>query len=154
MSMFPKPTNIMKRFAPPSLVFLLPYDSFSFRVSTFQNDSSSKEEGFAVYFSYDDLEKQGKLSSDKLSPHKRVIEDMLTVARKYYQIHIMLWYPYQFGTDEYVNEDDKYRHYSIIQSIIPTRTGLDGIKSTSAVWLSSVNESAPQNFDLLKTRHW
>ena len=53
----------------------------------------------AIYFAYTDLEKQGKLSSDKLMPYKRVLEDVLVIARNYKQVYIMAWYPHQFGRD-------------------------------------------------------
>lgn len=42
--------------------------------------------GLAVHFSYSDLEKQGKLSSDVLQPWKRVLEDVLILARQFKQV--------------------------------------------------------------------
>jgi len=118
------------------------------------NNSMWSETGYAVHFSYVDLEKQGKLSSDLLQPWKRVVEDILEIARKHKQIYITAWYPHSFGkrslneektfTDrrklnDRSNEEDRtdlHRFDVILQQIIPTRTGLDGIKSTAAVWLS------------------
>jgi hypothetical protein len=118
------------------------------------NNSLWSETGYAVHFSYADLEKQGKLSSDLLQPWKRVAEDILQIARAYKQIYITAWYPHSFGKRN-LNEEkeftdrrklnnrsseedrtDLHRFDIILQQIIPTRTGLDGIKSTAAVWLS------------------
>lgn len=155
------------------------------RWATF-NDTAWNERGFGLYYSYDDLSKHGKLSSDILQPWKRVLEDVLVVARKYKQVYITVWYPHQFGgvqrrtasegrsliekesvvpipvtraTFTEVGEDnsilvheqhrflkefhESYRHINIIQQIIPTRTGLDGIKSSAAVWVSAINDTEP-----------
>jgi hypothetical protein len=154
------------------------------------NDTAWNERGFGVYFSYDDLLAQGKLSSDLLQPWKRVLEDVLVVARKYKQVYVTIWYPHQFGgkerrstfsarkliekesvvevpvtgaTHTETNEDgdvlvyglhrlmkeqhEKYRHINVIQQVVPTRTGLDGIKCSAAVWVSAINGSEP--FSLL-----
>lgn len=161
------------------------------------NDTIWNERGYAVYFSYDDLSKQGKLSSDILQPWKRIVEDVLTVARKHKQVYITVWYPHQFGgerkrslqesrmliekapvvpipvtkaTFTEVLEDnsiavheqhrflkqfhENYRHINIIQQIIPTRTGLDGIKSSAAVWVSAINGSDPFSFQQKLALDW
>ena len=47
------------------------------------------EAGFGVYFSYADLEKQGKLSNDHRKQEgkwARVSEDIMWIARKYRQV--------------------------------------------------------------------
>lgn len=95
-----------------------------------------------MYFSYKDLAAQGMLSSDKLQPFKRVQEPILWTARKFKQIYITVWYPHQFGEKE-ANpaENRRHRHENIIQMVIPTRTGLDGLRSTSAVWLMERNST-------------
>jgi hypothetical protein len=100
-----------------------------------------------VYFSYKDLEAQGMLSSDVLQPWKRVLDPVLWTARKFKQVYITVWYPHQFGEqasdpadgDQYPKR--KYKHSNIIQTVIPTRTGLDGLKSTAAVWLMERNST-------------
>ena len=136
-----------------------------------------KESGYGVYFSYNDLSKQGMLSSDRLAPFKRVKEEILIIARKFKQIYITIWYPSQFGMSDQpddgnggVNSEKKsrrseeeeenekrrqrYSHYepkekmkykytTIIQSVIPTRTGLNAVVSNAVVWLSAVNHTAP-----------
>jgi hypothetical protein len=103
------------------------------------------EYGYAVYFSYDDLDKQGKLSSDPLQPWKRVAEDMLRIARDYHQVYITVWYPHSFGECLASQGCDQSQHTFdvILQTIIPTRTGLNNIKSTSAVWMSEANYTEP-----------
>ncbi len=127
------------------------YDiKFLLRVQTYENYTEIIEDGVAVFFSYEDLEKQGRLSSDKLLPFKRVQEDILKIARRHKQVYIIAWYPHQFGHDLSDDKEDKYKHYSIIQQIIPTRTGLNGIKSTAAVWLTAINETAPQEIAAVK----
>lgn len=118
------------------------------------NNTEDIEDGLAVFFSYEDLEKQGKLSSDKLQPWKRILDPILDVARKHHQVYVVVWYPSQFGSDQHEDENDKYKHFSMIQQVIPTRTGLDGIKSTAAVWLTAVNQTEPQNFDVVRTKDW
>lgn len=149
--MYPKPTHIMRRAA------------------TYANDTDIVEDGYAVFFSYQELENQGKLSSDTLQPWKRISEDILSIARQFRQIYVTVWYPHQFGHSTEVattssagktNDKsggkyiDKYRYYSLLQQIIPTRTGLNGIKSTSAVWLTAVNGSEPSIIDHLRNPDW
>ena len=61
------------------------------------------------------------------------------VARTYRQAYIFIWFPYQFGK---VEEVDAHSHQIIIQQILPTRTGYNGIKSDVVVWMSSLNFTA------------
>jgi hypothetical protein len=150
-----------------------------------------------VFYSYDDLSKGGKISSDILQPWKRILEDVLVVARRYKQIYITVWYPHQFGgnrrrssqephlliekdsvvpipatlaTFTEIGEDEtkiihhqhrfltelheNFRHVNIIQQIIPTRTGLDGIKSSAAVWVAAINDSEPFSVQQKLPRDW
>lgn len=87
------------------------------------------------------------LSSDVLQPWKRVLEPVLWVARRFKQVSVTVWYPHRFGvpasdgpkSETYPRR--KYKHTNIIQSVIPTRTGLDGLRSTSAVWLMERNNT-------------
>jgi hypothetical protein len=113
------------------------------------------EEGFAVYYSYKDLEQQGRLSSDHHMPWKRLLEDFLTIARKYRQIYVIVWYPNHFGKRKEEEGLDPYHHSSILQQIIPTRTGLDHIKSTSVVWISEFNHTEPYSHNAyLRSPQW
>jgi len=106
------------------------------------NSTTWHENGFGVYFSYKDLEEQGMLSSDPLLPWKRMQEPIMWIARKFKQVYITVWYPKQFGVkDTNPTADHRHRHTVIIQSVIPTRTGLDGLKSTAAVWMTARNAS-------------
>jgi hypothetical protein len=113
------------------------------------NKTGWEEIGYAIYFSYDDLKKQGKLSSDKLTPWKRIIEDVITIARDFKQVYVTAWYPHEYG---HPGDDDKEiklhkenpnRYKTILQQVIPTRTGLHGITSKVPVLLSSVNYQKP-----------
>ena len=113
------------------------------------------EKGYAVYFSYKDLERQGKLSSDKLQPWKRVLEDVLLIARNYHQVCITVWYPHEFGRpskDEDLFRDqnhkddpeyDEHLYQTVLQQVIPTRTGMASVKSIVPVWMSAINSTAP-----------
>jgi hypothetical protein len=159
----------------------------------FHNRSDWYESGFAVYFSYADLRRQGKLSSDTRQPWKVVVEDVFAVARMFRQVYITVWYPNKFGENKELDDslrainqplkndvdsprpakriedlhsslsgysssssrrdvksgrihpsaDNPYLFTNIIQQVLPTRTGLSGIPSTTVVWLSSFNGSAP-----------
>lgn len=142
-------------------MFIISITLFSYR-SAKCNSTDWTETGYSVYFSYKDLFKQGMLSSDKLLPWKRVKEDILIIARKFKQVYITVWYPHQFGIedednnksnnevnitklnfDQYEKKKMKYKYTNIIQSIIPTRTGLNSLQSTAVVWLSAINETSP-----------
>ena len=180
LNMHPRPTTIMKRLAS-------------------YNQTRWTESGYAVHFSYSDLLKSGKLSSDRRQPWKRVVDDVIEIARDYKQVYITVWYPHAFGQleerpttsslssegtstmttsgdgsqttndnlsgtrtiDLENDEDDVYakhipyakivkerKHEStvILQEIIPTRTGLGTIQSSTVVWLSAVNGSEPGAF--------
>lgn len=116
-----------------------------------------------AYFSYEDLSSQGMLSSDALRPFKRIETIVLELARKYKQAYITVYYPHVFGhgqvqqvvaadglpeiVSRYSNQRAQHRYTSIIREVIPTRTGLDGIKSTSVMWLSKVNHEEPHLSD-------
>jgi len=128
--MRPKPTHIVRR--------------------QVQNNATGwMEEGFGVYFAYNDLAAQGKLSSDKLKPWKRVLEDMLNIAREHRQVYVTAWYPHEYGhAGESVKHLERLKENphvftTILQQVIPTRTGLNGIVSTVPVWMSAVNKAAP-----------
>jgi len=133
LQMRPHPTNVMMRLAS-------------------NNGSRFEEAGYAVYFSYEDLEKQGKLSSDTLKPWKRVLEDILVIARNYRQVCVTAWYPHTFGMMD--DELDPYKYVSLIQQVIPTRTGLFELQSTVPVWMSAINNSAPQKPELVYNKEW
>ena len=124
LKMNPKPTAVMRR-------------------QTRYNVTGWDEHGYAVYFSYDDLRKQGKWSTDKLQPFKRVLADVLVIARHYRQVYVTAWYPHAFGK-AHDDPDDPHRHTSVLQQVIPTRTGLFGIKSTVPVWMSAMNHTEPE----------
>ena len=137
MNMNPKPTNVFQK-------------ASSYLQTGFQ------EQGWAVYFNYDDLAKQGRLSSDKLRPWKRILEDVLNVARDYRQVSITAWYPNVFGDDPGPDhsEEDRNRFKNIMQEVIPTRTGLDSLKSSVAVWMSHVNATIVKKKKHVYRRLW
>ena len=61
----------------------------------------------------------------------------MQIARKNRQPYIFVWFPYRFGKE--TNDDNTHTYQNVIQQILPTRTGYNGIKSEVVVWLSSVN---------------
>lgn len=73
--------------------------------STNYNDSDSSEIGLAIYYSYQDLANYGLLSSDPERPWKRLQQDMLSIARKYKQIYMIVWYPHTFGYSDQQLQD-------------------------------------------------
>jgi hypothetical protein len=84
------------------------------------------------------------LSSDTLQPWKRVQETVIWTARKFKQIYILVWYPHRFGAEEAgATHTERHKYQNIIQMVVPTRTGLDGLRSTAAVWLTAHNDTAP-----------
>ena len=120
---------------------------FMYRSATC-NHTDWTETGYGAYFSYKDLVAQGMLSSDKLQPWKRLQDPIMKIARKFKQVYILVWYPYQFGAKDDATAaksapNQRHRHENIIQTVIPTRTGMDGLKSTTAVWLTARNSTAP-----------
>lgn len=134
------------------LVNMKPNPTHVFLRSAHLNASNWNETGYAVHFSYEDLKKQGKLSSDPLQPWKRVLEDVLKVARDYNQVYLTMWYPHKFGNTNDASEPLKYQN--IIQQIIPTRTGLQHLKSTAVVWMSKVNHTRPIKIPDIYRKPW
>ena len=55
-----------------------------------------------------------------------------------------------------MNEDDydKHLYETILQQVIPTRTGLAYLQSTVPVWMSAVNSSAPTRRELVYRKDW
>lgn len=134
--MVPAPTSIFERYAE-------------------NNDTSFNDRGYAIYFSLDDLKEQGMLSSDSHEPWKRTLEPVLKVARSHKQVYITQWYPKKFGRQDVTAVlDNAHRHETVIRQIIPTRTGLNNIKSTAAVWLMSTNFTAPTITEVGIKKQW
>ena len=112
------------------------------------------ERGLSVHFSLSDLSAQAWLSSDQLFPWKRVTEGVLKIARDNRQTYIFIWFPYRFGAEAAAADTDKHRHQNIIQQVVPTRTGFNGIKSDTVVWMSAVNSSAPRKVETVRQKPW
>ena len=132
------------------------------------NSTQWTDSGLAVYFSNDDLKLNGKYSNKPSDPYGRVMTDILAIARNYRQTYIIMWYPHTFGavseTDDELSDSDyealnngfsKYNRYtSIIQEVIPTRTGLNELRSKVAVWLSSTNRTEPTKPTFVYQKEW
>lgn len=110
-----------------------------FRTSR-NNITGWSEDGLSVHFSRKHLEEQGMLSSDSAQPWKRTLEPMLNIARDFKLAYVYIWFPHQFGSRD---ASDPHKHEIVIQQVTPTRTGLDGIKSSATVWLAAVNLTEP-----------
>jgi hypothetical protein len=108
-----------------------------------------------VYFSLDDLKKQGMLSSDSNQPWKRTLDPVLKIARQNRQVYITQWFPKKFGRQDVAAVmDDPHRHETVIRQIIPTRTGLNNIKSTASVWLMWTNFTSPTLPEVAVKKAW
>lgn len=133
------------------------------------NETNWKEFGFAVHFDLQDLEAQGHspplvyfdivllgyLSSDPHAPWKRTLQPILKIARKYRQIYVTQWYPSQFGTqDPSQLGENKHLHETVVRQVIPTRTGLNNIKSTGAVWLWLRNGTQVTKEEFVIRKEW
>jgi len=124
MELDPPPTAVMERSA--------------------QNNATGWEErGYAVYYSYKDLSEHRMLSGDKLQPWKRIEDVVLKAARAFKQVCVFRWHPNKFGdpsSSELTKTGRNRKDYTtIVQQVIPTRTGLNGLKSSVMVWASQVN---------------
>ena len=114
-----------------------------------------QEQGLAVYFSYHDLLEQSKLSSDSEQPWKRVCDDVLWIARRYRQTYVTVWYPRTFGTVSDITSDiDPQRLTNVIREIVPTRTGLNELRSTAVVWLSLPNDTQVFETPRMYKKEW
>jgi hypothetical protein len=75
---------------------------------------------------------------------------VLTIARDFKQVYVTVWYPHEYGhagddkAEQARVKENPYRFTSILQKIIPTRTGLAGISSHVPVWMSAVNQKKPR----------
>ena len=135
----PPPTAIMRRMAA-------------------NNATGWEEEGYGVFYSYADLLTAGKLSGDKLSPWSRIEESVLTVARSFKQVCVFRWHPHTFGKpreSEMAMTGRSPRDYvSIIQQVVPTRTGLDALKSSVVVWASQMNSQELEPTPAVVRKEW
>ena len=115
-------------------MFLLPfYCPTRFSVN---NKTNWSDFGYALYFSAQDLEASKALSANKDDPWEHSREAMLAVARSFKQVFVFQWTPESFGA---TLDDDPNLHTTIVQRVFPTRTGLNGMKSTVVVWMSAMN---------------
>ncbi len=130
--MKPSPTHILRR-------------------SAVNNATQWMEPGYAVHFNYDDLKKQGKLSSDPFQPWKRMEDNIVEIMRRFRQPIVFRWHPNRFGK---VVKNDKKKHVSIIQDVFSTHTGLDGVKSSCVVWMSAINSSLVQRHRDVISKPW
>lgn len=221
-----------------------PKPTYFMRRSAVSNDSLWEESGFAMYYSYADLQNIGKLSSDADKPWKRILEPVLDLARRYKQPYVTVWYPRAFGAPpseaalaaekrrrlqedsgspaaripavqqarllrdlqllpprkttkppplaaaaaaaavssrdgrhgalnfvagvardaanvdveaaamSTVHRPHPLQHSVLLQEVIPTRTGLDGLKSSAVVWLQAVDDLAPHLIDFVRQDDW
>lgn len=134
-----------------ALLKMEPKPSSTFLRSSRNNATGWMEEGLAVHFSNADLQQQGMLSSDVARPWKRTQEGVMQIARRFKLAYIYQWYPHHFGV---VDVGDPYKHSVVIQEVVPTRTGLDGLKSSATVWLSALNYSEPSRPPKIIRKEW
>jgi hypothetical protein len=144
--MVPRPTQIMDRcvkrlFAPIAALGLRLTRNSACRYS-FENETGWDEPGLAVYFEYEDLKVQGYKSDDP-QPWQHVERKVLAIARKHKQICIYRWHPHKWGE---ASKDNPFKHTTIVQEVLPTRTGLNTIRSTAMVYQADEQEDE-ENFE-------
>ena len=126
--------------------------------------SATSVSGYVLYYDYKRLQEVMFLSVPSTTSSRAgdkvlitglpLVQDFLPVtdlvgrlAREEGHFTMHLWYPNDFGgapdENDYEykegdkNDDDgndKYQHYSIVQDVMPLRSGLQGLRSTGAVW--------------------
>ena len=63
-----------------------------------------------------------------------------------------LWYPHSFGP---TNNASDLSNQVLMQMVEPTRTGLNGIVTKGAVWMSAFNKQIPkQKEDYMYIKPW
>jgi hypothetical protein len=102
---------------------------------TQNNETGFLEEGWALHYNYKDLKQQGKLSANRDTPWARVEDNVLSLARAFNQMYIYRWHPHRYGS----LNDESTKYQNIIQEIVPTRTGMQHIKSSVVVWMTHIN---------------
>ncbi len=110
-----------------------------------------------MYFSTEDLLRQGMFSSDVHFPFKRAQSEILKVARAHRQVYVTQWFPSKFGNQDPNHPELKsnpYRNQVIVQQVVPTRTGLNSIKSTCVVWVLSVNSTEVAKPPRMVRKEW
>lgn len=117
VNMRPRPTLIMDRYS-------------------FENETNWDEPGFAVFFDYEDLRTQGFKANDP-QPWQHAERKIMTIARKYKQVCIYRWHPHRWGEG---TKDNAFKHTTIVQDVLPTRTGLNIVRSTAIVYESDDDE--------------
>jgi hypothetical protein len=167
--MDPKPSKVFPR---SDLSLLSPPITLIRR--TRNNDTNWTEFGYAVYFNLEELEAQGMqlilrsqsphltrlvasgyLSSDSAAPWKRTLQPILKIARKYRQLYVTQWAPSKFGSQDLAQmKGNRHLHETVVRQIIPTRTGLNNIKSTGVVWLWLQNGTEVKKEELVVRKEW
>jgi hypothetical protein len=97
----------------------------------------------------------GYLSSDPNAPWKRTVQPILKIARKYRQLYVTQWYPSKFGSQDLDQlTGNRHLHETVVRQIIPTRTGLNNIKSTGVVWLWLKNGTEVKREETVIRKEW
>lgn len=85
-----------------------------------------------MFFDYEDLRIQGFKANDH-QPWQHAERKIMTIARKYKQVCIYRWHPHRWGEG---TKDNVFKHTTIVQDVLPTRTGLNIVRSTAIVYES------------------
>ena len=119
------------------------------------SSSRFRDIGLGVYYSFQDLENGGRISSDRLEPWKRIAASVKQVAASLDVPYFLQWAPHHFGhikTPASSLKDKKDRrsspsseyHVVVLQTIVPVRTGYQTLRSQHVVWLAA-GDSSPEN---------
>jgi len=99
-------------------------------------------QGWVVRFCPEDLSAQGMLGSGKTfkSRFERAAEGVAVVARRFGVNIVLHWYPHKWGNGAL---DDERLHTNVLQEIVPTRSGLQALRSHGVVWRLGGPEPKP-----------
>lgn len=146
---------------------------------TLHYDSGFNDTGYGLYYSYKDLADYGILSSDLYEPWKRVLVHVKEFATKLHVPYVLVWHCRYFGRkkgdpiseriednaqtseegspgrrkDEWLSGADR-ELASVVQTVVPVRTGYGALRSSHVVWLSAVNGQAPARPALVYRKAW
>ena len=112
------------------------------------HDSGFSENGYGLYYSFDDLKSVGLHSSDVKQPWKRILSKIIELGVRLDIPYVLFWHPNSYGK----NDDERYEH--ILQTIVPTRTGYSSLRSSRAVWLSAINHTTLKRDSLVFRKEW
>lgn len=104
------------------------------------NQTGWSADGLAVRFCFDDLRKQDQLGvGPRKAPWANAAEQVARVGRRFGQYVVFQWFPHQWSTNF---DEQPHRHTSVVQEVVPIRSGLQDIASSGAAY--EINARPPK----------